>query len=63
METIANIWAKYLFNPVDYIKDLRNKEKRMFRMHPIIYSKKYNIKAFGMEKMHPFPSDTPSKIY
>ncbi len=32
-------------------------------MIPIIYSNNYNIKLFGIQKLHPFDTEKPEKIY
>ena len=62
MELAMNTWAKYMFNEKTSFIELRNKEKLMKKKHPIIYHEKYNIKAFGIEKMHPFDTCRPGKI-
>ncbi len=39
------------------------KNTKELKKIPLIYSKNYNIKLFGIQKLHPFDTEKPEKIY
>ena len=42
---------------------IKNKTESEIDKIPVIYSPKYNIKLFGIQKLHPFDTEKPEKIH
>jgi len=64
MELGLNLYSTLFFRQVQYLKDLQKKESKMNKLkYPIVYHPKYNISAFGFEKLHPFDSQKFGRIY
>jgi histone deacetylase 11 len=59
-----NLWHRFFFSPVDYVKELKRKESKMNRLkYPIVYTPDYNISLWGLEKIHPFDCQTYRKVF
>jgi len=56
LETWLNVWASITYSRKKNRKEYIEKKKVMKNYFGIIYSHKYNITAFGLEKLHPFDS-------
>jgi len=64
METLMNLYSYLTFNDITYIQELTKKEINLHKLqYPIVYSEGYNIKVFGIEKIHPFDCQKYGKIY
>lgn len=60
---ISFLCTVFLLTGLINCSSMTNNTEYKYEKIPIIYSKNYNIKLLGIQKLHPFDTEKPEKIY